>query len=110
MKAAFSCDMYRTDCASSAHYLATVQGYAVLSREQELALVRSWRDHNDERARDLLVRSMLRHVVTIARRYQRYGYSSYPGLSSSPYTGAGSSALANTSSMRPYAFAAGASM
>jgi RNA polymerase sigma-32 factor len=45
----------------------------VLSREQELALVRSWREQNDERARDLLVRSMLRHVVSIARRHQRYG-------------------------------------
>lgn len=65
--------MYPTDGSSSAHYLATVQSYPVLSREQELALVRSWRDQSDERARDLLVRSMLRHVVAIARRHQRYG-------------------------------------
>ncbi|MEO7032661.1 MAG: sigma-70 family RNA polymerase sigma factor [Polyangiaceae bacterium] len=59
--------------AATAHYLSTVQGYPVLSREQELALLRSWRDQNDERAREALVRSMLRHVVSIARRYQRYG-------------------------------------
>ena len=58
---------------AAAHYLTTVQGYPVLSREQELALLRSWRDQNDERAREALVRSMLRHVVSIARRYQRYG-------------------------------------
>lgn len=65
--------MYQTDGSSSAHYLATVQSYPVLSREQERALVLSWREQNDERARDLLVRSMLRHVVAIARRHQRYG-------------------------------------
>src|ERR1700759_3375860 len=64
--------MYETHGATS-HYLSTVQGYPVLSREQELALLRSWRDQNDERARETLVRSMLRHVVSIARRYQRYG-------------------------------------
>ncbi|MEP7050776.1 MAG: sigma-70 family RNA polymerase sigma factor [Pseudomonadota bacterium] len=56
-----------------AHYLSAVQGYPALSREQELALLRSWRDDNDERAREMLVRSLLRHVVSIARRYQRYG-------------------------------------
>jgi len=65
--------MYQPDRAASAYYLATVQSYPVLSREQELALVRSWHDQNDERARDLLVRSMLRYVVVIARRHQRYG-------------------------------------
>lgn len=57
----------------SAHYLATVQGYAAISREQELVLIRRWRAERDERARDILVRSSLRHVVSIARRYQRYG-------------------------------------
>jgi len=61
------------DSSSTTHYVATVQSYPVLSREQELALVRSWRDQNDERARDMLVRSMLRHVVAMARRHRRYG-------------------------------------
>ncbi len=65
--------MHQPDRAASAHYLATIQSYPVLSREQELALLRSWHDQNDERARDLLVRSMLRYVVVIARRHQRYG-------------------------------------
>ena len=54
-------------------YLSTVQGYAAVSREEELTLVRRWRQEQDESARDALVRSSLRHVVAIARRYQRYG-------------------------------------
>jgi RNA polymerase sigma-32 factor len=64
--------MHQTHGAT-AYYLSTVRGYPVLAREQELALLRSWRDDNDERAREALVRSMLRHVVSIAQRYQRYG-------------------------------------
>jgi len=58
---------------STSNYLSTVQGYAAVSREEELALIRRWRSEQDERARDALVRSSLRHVVSIARRYQRYG-------------------------------------
>jgi RNA polymerase sigma-32 factor len=54
-------------------YAATVQGYATLSRVEELSLFRRWRDHADEHARDALVRASLRHVVTIARKHQRYG-------------------------------------
>jgi len=54
-------------------YISTVLGYAAISREEESALVRRWRDGRDERARDALVRSSLRHVVSIARRYLRYG-------------------------------------
>jgi len=55
------------------NYLSTVQGYAAVSREEELTLIRRWRFEQDESARDALVRSSLRHVVSIARRYQRYG-------------------------------------
>jgi len=55
------------------NYLTTVQGYAAVSREEELTLIRRWRLEQDESARDALVRSSLRHVVSIARRYQRYG-------------------------------------
>ena len=58
---------------SSNHYVSTVESYATLSREQERMLIRAWREDNDGRARDQLVRSSLRHVVSIARRYQRYG-------------------------------------
>jgi len=57
----------------SSNYLATVQSYPAVSRDEELMLIRRWRLEQDERARDALVRSSLRHVVTIARRYQRYG-------------------------------------
>ena len=57
----------------SSNYLTTVQGYAAVSREEELTLIRRWRLEQDESARDALVRSSLRHVVSIARRYQRYG-------------------------------------
>lgn len=57
----------------STQYLTTVQGYTSISRDQELALIRRWQADGDEAARDTLVRSSLRHVVTIARRYQRYG-------------------------------------
>ena len=58
---------------ATSNYLTTVQGYAVISREQELILNERWRTAQDESARDALVRSSLRHVVSIARRYQRYG-------------------------------------
>jgi RNA polymerase sigma-32 factor len=57
----------------SSNYLTTVQGYAPVSREEELRLISRWRLEQDEAARDALVRSSLRHVVSIARRYQRYG-------------------------------------
>jgi len=57
----------------STNYLSTVQSYAAVSREEELTLIRRWRFEQDESARDALVRSSLRHVVSIARRYQRYG-------------------------------------
>lgn len=59
--------------AYPSNYLATVQSYATVSREEELTLIRRWRFEQDESARDALVRSSLRHVVSIARRYQRYG-------------------------------------
>jgi RNA polymerase sigma-32 factor len=54
-------------------YTSTVQSYAMLSRAEELALFRRWRDQGDERARDTLVRAALRHVVSIARKHQRNG-------------------------------------
>ncbi len=58
---------------ATSDYVSTVQGYPAISREEELVLIRRWRSEHDERARDALVRSSLRHVVSIARRYQRYG-------------------------------------
>ena len=58
---------------SASHYLSAVQSYPSVSREEELVLIRRWRTEQDESARDALVRSSLRHVVSIAKRYQRYG-------------------------------------
>ncbi len=43
-----------------------------LSREQELELSQRFRTHGDLAARDLLVRSQLATVATIARTYRRY--------------------------------------
>lgn len=54
-------------------YVSTVQSYQSISREEELRLIARWRDHGDARARDALIRGLLKHVVSIARRYQRYG-------------------------------------
>lgn len=58
---------------SATRYLSAVQSYPSLSREEELGLIRRWRSGHDALARDALVRSSLRHVVSIAKRYQRYG-------------------------------------
>lgn len=42
-----------------------------ISREQEHELAQRWTQHGDTSARDLLVRTQLRNVVAIARRYRR---------------------------------------
>ena len=54
-------------------YVQTVNGFPILTQEQETALARRYRDTNDlEAARDLVV-SHLRVVVSIARGYMGYG-------------------------------------
>jgi RNA polymerase sigma-32 factor len=50
------------------------------TREQERELAQRWRQDGDTRARDLLARAQLRHVVSIARRYRRYGSASVEEL------------------------------
>jgi RNA polymerase sigma-32 factor len=62
--------MKRTSESSSAGYLAVVRLSPKLSRERERELAVRWREHGDTSARDELVRSQLRHVVAIARRYR----------------------------------------
>jgi RNA polymerase sigma-32 factor len=54
-------------------YIAQVESYAVLTREEELELARRWRDHADRRAADMLVVCHLRAAVRIARKYRGYG-------------------------------------
>jgi RNA polymerase sigma-32 factor len=65
--------MNQSDTSWVTHYASTVHGYATLSREEELELFRRWQGSSDEPARDALVRASLRHVVSIARKHQRYG-------------------------------------
>lgn len=54
-------------------YVRTVQHYPQQTREEELELVRQFREQGNESARDALVRAHLRHVVAIALKYRRYG-------------------------------------
>ena len=54
-------------------YLAAVQKYPRLSREEETELWHQWHDDKDERASDALVRANLRYAVSIAFKYRRYG-------------------------------------
>ena len=55
------------------NYVRTVQHYPQHTREEELELVKQFREHGKESARDALVRAHLRHVVAIALKYRRYG-------------------------------------
>jgi RNA polymerase sigma-32 factor len=61
-------------------YLALVQQCPRLSREREHELVLRWREHGDASARDLLIRSQLRSVVAIARRYRREACATFEEL------------------------------
>jgi RNA polymerase sigma-32 factor len=54
-------------------YLAAVQKYPRLSREEETELWHRWHDDRDEQASDTLVRANLRYAVSIAFKYRRYG-------------------------------------
>jgi RNA polymerase sigma-32 factor len=62
--------MTRTTAAECASYLSLVHRSPKLSRELEHELAQRWRGQGDTSARDLLARSQLRNVVTIARRYR----------------------------------------
>lgn len=55
------------------NYVRTVQHYPQHTREEELELVKAYREHGNEDAREALVRAHLRHVVAIALKYRRYG-------------------------------------
>ena len=54
-------------------YLASIQKFEPLEREEELRLARRWRRRNDREAADTLVRANLRFVVKIAMQYRGYG-------------------------------------
>jgi len=63
--------MARTKPAARSGYLSLVHRFPKLSRERERELALRFRQQGDLSARDELVRSQLRHVVAIARRYRR---------------------------------------
>ncbi len=54
-------------------YLASIQKFEPLDRDEELRLARRWRRRSDREAADALVRANLRFVVKIAMQYRGYG-------------------------------------
>jgi RNA polymerase sigma-32 factor len=65
--------MARQTDPSLTFYITAVHSYPQLSREDELVLTNRWLEHQDEAAREELVRAHLRYVVAIALKYRRYG-------------------------------------
>lgn len=55
------------------NYISQVKNIPTLTREDEQVLARRWRDHQDAKAGENLVRANLRYVVAIALTYRRYG-------------------------------------
>jgi RNA polymerase sigma-32 factor len=55
------------------HYIQAVNRFPLLTAEQETALGRRWRDHEDVDAARQLVLSHLRLVVAVSRNYLGYG-------------------------------------
>ena len=59
--------------AAISRYITAARGEEALSREDEVAFARRWRDSNDARAAERLIRANLKYVVAIAVSYRRYG-------------------------------------
>jgi len=57
------------------HYICMVNAFPKLSREEESALWYKWHDRSDFRAKEVFIRSHLRHVVSMALKYRRYRLS-----------------------------------
>ena len=55
------------------HYIQAVNRFPLLTAEQEIALGRRWKDHEDVDAARQLVLSHLRLVVAVSRNYLGYG-------------------------------------
>src|SRR5512135_2810293 len=62
------------DEGSLDQYLRDISAYPLISREEEVALAKRIRKH-DQEALDKLVRSNLRFVVSVAKKYQNQGVS-----------------------------------
>ena len=54
-------------------YISMARAVEPLSREEETELARAWRDRQDSKAAEQLIRASLRFVVAIAISYRRYG-------------------------------------
>ncbi len=67
--------MYSIASAEAAHnqYLQRISRFPLLSVEEEAALARRWREHQDRAAAHQLVTSHLRLVARIANSYRGYG-------------------------------------
>ncbi len=63
-----------SDEGSLDHYLRDISVYPLITREQEAALARRIRE-GDQDALETLVRSNLRFVVSVAKKYQNQGVS-----------------------------------
>src|SRR5262245_56313364 len=63
----------RDQTSAVSRYIAYVRQLPELSRDEEADLARAWRDHADHRAAAQLALANLRHVVSIAISYRRYG-------------------------------------
>jgi RNA polymerase sigma-32 factor len=59
--------------SSLARYLAKIQRFPLLERQEEFMLAKRWREHGDRDAAHKLVTSHLRLVVKIAMGYRGYG-------------------------------------
>src|SRR6266513_4467703 len=59
--------------ASLDHYIQAVNRFPLLTQEQETALGRRWKEHEDIDAARELVLSHLRLVVAVSRNYMGYG-------------------------------------
>jgi RNA polymerase sigma-32 factor len=55
------------------HYLSQIRKFPILTKEEEIAFAKRWRDGGDHEAAYHLVTSHLRLVATIAMRYRGYG-------------------------------------
>ncbi|KKN30591.1 hypothetical protein LCGC14_0832550 [marine sediment metagenome] len=58
-----------------AKYISSVNKLPRLTREEELKLTRAWKQKEDRRAADQIMRAHLRYVVAIALKYRRYSVS-----------------------------------
>ena len=65
--------MTASDASSLNHYLRQVDKIAPLSREDELEIALKWKHERCQKSADRLLRTQLRSVISIARKFRAYG-------------------------------------